>query len=289
LLVRLAKGWFASAAAIAVLLALAPTAVAHSTLTSTEPPRDRVVANSPKMVVLHFDETVETALGSITVYDGEGRRVDAGDVMRPSPKSVAVKIDRPLERGTYTVVWRVISADSDPIKGAWVFHVKEPGAQPAGVAAQVLKDTPFVVSVFYLAGRFLDFALLLACVGGTISLAIALRTASSRIRRRLLGVLAVLSGLLVVVALLGLGLQAAAAGGESLGDGFRWDSVESVATDTRFGHFSLARAALAAVLCSLALIARRGTRAGGDVAAGAGDGNGVRGGVDGGRFQRPPT
>jgi copper transport protein len=289
LLVRLAKGWFASAAAIAVLLALAPTAVAHSTLTSTEPPRDRVVANSPKMVVLHFDETVETALGSITVYDGEGRRVDAGDVMRPSPKSVAVKIDRPLERGTYTVVWRVISADSDPIKGAWVFHVKEPGAQPAGVAAQVLKDTPFVVSVFYLAGRFLDFALLLACVGGTISLAIALRTAPSRIRRRLLGVLAVLSGLLVVVALLGLGLQAAAAGGESLGDGFRWDSVESVATDTRFGHFSLARAALAAVLCALALIARRGTRAGGDVAAGAGDGNGVRGGVDGGRFQRPPT
>jgi copper transport protein len=289
LLVRLAKGWFASAAAIAVLLALAPTAVAHSTLVSTEPPRDRVIDNPPKMVLLHFDETVETALGSITVYDGEGRRVDAGDIMRPSPKTVEVKIDRPLERGTYTVVWRVISADSDPIKGAWVFHVKEPGAQPAGVAAEVLKDTPFVVSAFYLGGRFLDFALLLACVGGTISLAIALRTASSRIRRRLLGVLAVLSGLLVVVALLGLGLQAAAAGGESLGDGFRWDSVESVAADTRFGHFSLARAALAAVLCALALIARRGTRAGGDAAAGADDGKGVRGGVDGGRFQRPPS
>jgi copper transport protein len=205
LLVRLAKGWFASAAAIAVLLALAPTAVAHSTLTSTEPPRDRVLDQAPKMVLLHFDEAVETALGSVTVYDGEGRRVDAGKIMRPSPESVAVKVDRDLERGTYTVVWRVISADSDPIKGAWVFHVKKPGAQPAGIAAQVLKDTPFVVSAFYLGGRVLDFALLLACVGGTIALAIALRTAPGRIRRRLLGLLAVLAGLLVVVALVGLG------------------------------------------------------------------------------------
>jgi methionine-rich copper-binding protein CopC len=148
-----------------VLLVLAPVAVAHSTLVSTKPTRDRVVDHSPKVVALHFDEPVETALGSVTVYDGEGGRVDAGKIMRPSPKSVQVKMPSQLERGTYTVVWRVISADSDPIKGAWVFHVKKPGAQPAGIAAQVLKDTPFVVSVFYLGGRFLDFALLLACVG----------------------------------------------------------------------------------------------------------------------------
>jgi copper transport protein len=287
LLVRLAKGWFASAAAIAVLLALAPAAVAHSTLTSTEPPRDRVLDHPPKTVLLHFDEAVETALGSVTVYDGEGRRVDAGKIMRPSPKSVEVKIDRPLERGTYTVAWRVISADSDPIKGAWVFHVKKPGAQPAGIAAQVLKDTPLVVSAFYLGGRFLDFALLLACVGGTIALAIALRTAPGRIRRRLLGLLAVLAGLLVVVALIGLGLQGAAAGGETLGDGFRWESLTSVA-DTRFGHFSLARAALAAALWALALIARRSLRADGDSPAAGGADNGTAPrGRDSGRFQRP--
>ena len=137
LLVRLAKAWFASAAALAALFALAPAAMAHSTLISTEPARDRVVEHAPKMVVLHFDEPVETALGSITVYDGEGERVDAGKIMRPAPESVEVEIPRRLEQGTYTVAWRVISADSDPIKGAWVFHVEKPGAQPAGVAAQV--------------------------------------------------------------------------------------------------------------------------------------------------------
>jgi copper transport protein len=241
--------------ALVAALVLAPAASAHSTLLETEPPRDRVVEHSPKRVVLHFDEPVESALGSVTVYDGEGERVDAGKIMRPAPESVAVAIDGRLERGTYTVAWRVISADSDPINGAWVFHVEAPGAQPSGIAAQVLEDTPFVVSAFYLGGRFVDFSLLLACVGGVAALLIALRSAAEPLRRRLLGILAVLAGGLTVVALIGLGLQAAAAGGGSLADGFQWDAISSVA-DTRFGHFSLTRAGIAAALCVVALIAR---------------------------------
>jgi copper transport protein len=242
-------------AALIATLVLAPAAWGHSTLVSTEPARDRVVEHSPKRVLLRFDEPVETALGSIAVYDGQGDRVDAGEIMRPRPEQVAVAIDRRLQRGTYTVAWRVISADSDPINGAWVFHVEAPGAQPTGIAAQVLDDTPFVVSAFYLGGRFLDFALLLFCVGGAAALALALRQASQAVRRRLLGVLATAAAALTVIALIGLALQGAAAGGAGLGEGFRWDSVTSVA-DTRFGHFSLIRAGLAAALCVVALIAR---------------------------------
>jgi copper transport protein len=240
---------------LAATLTLAPAAWAHSTLLSTEPGRESIVEHSPERVVLHFDEPVETALGSIIVYDGEGERVDAGEIIRPAPKAVAVAIDGRLERGTYTVAWRVISDDSDPINGAWVFHVRAPGAQPAGVAAQVLEDTPFVTSAFYIGGRFLDFTLLLLCVGGVAALVLALRNASARVRRRLLGLLAAAAAALTVVALIGLGLQGAAAGGGDLGEGFRWDSVSSIA-DTRFGHFSLLRAGLAAALCVVALLAR---------------------------------
>jgi copper transport protein len=214
-----------------------------------------VVQHSPKRVVLRFDEPVETALGSITVYDGEGERVDAGKILRPTPESVAVAINRELERGTYTVAWRVISADSDPIKGAWVFHVEQPGTQPGGIAAQVLEDTPFITSVFYLGGRFLDFALMLACVGGVVALAFALRSASEAVRRRLLSVVAGLAAALTVVSLIELGLQGAAAEGTGLGEGFRWDAVSSV-IDTRFGEYALARAALAVGLCAVALVAR---------------------------------
>jgi copper transport protein len=242
--------------ALVVMLVLAPAAAAHSTLIETEPPRDRVVEHSPKRVVLHFDEPVETALGSITVYDGDGDRVDAGEIMRPAPESVAVEIDGRLERGTYTVAWRVISADSDPINGAWVFHVQEPGAQPAGVAAQVLEDTPFITSAFYLGGRFLDFTLLLACVGGTAALVFALGGAATSVRRRLLAIVAALAGALTVVSLVELALQGAAAAGAELSHGFQWDVVSSVA-GTRFGDFALARAAIAAALCVVALVARR--------------------------------
>jgi copper transport protein len=181
--------------------------------------------------------------------------VDAGEVRRPAPESVAVAIDGRLARGTYTVAWRVISADSDPIDGAWVFHVEAPGPQPSGVAAQVLEDTPFVTSAFYLGGRFLDFALLLACVGGTVALVYALRFAAEPVRRRLLALIAVLGAALAVVSLLELGLQGAAAAGSSLGHGFQWDVVSSV-IDTRFGRFALIRAGLAAALCATALVAR---------------------------------
>ena len=253
LLLRHAKK--AGLASLVLTLALAPAAWAHSTLVSTEPARDNVVEHSPERVLLRFDEPVETALGSLAVYDGNGERVDSDEIKRPSPKVVAVPIEDRLDRGTYTVAWRVISADSDPINGAWVFHVEAPGPQPSGVAAQVLEDTPFVVSALYLGGRFVDFTLLLFCVGGVAALALALRNASDRVRRRLLGILAAAAAGLTVIALVGLGLQGAAAGGAGLGEGFRWDSISSVA-DTRFGHFSLMRAGLAAALCVVALVAR---------------------------------
>jgi len=160
------------------------------------------------------------------------------------------------------VAWRVISADSDPINGAFVFHVGAPGPQPSGVAAQVLEDTPFAVSVAYLGGRFLDFTLLLLCCGGTAALAIALRGAAEPLRRRLLGAVALLACGLAAVALAGLPLQGAAAGGTGLGNALTVDVVTPVA-GTRFGHYSLARIGLAVALASLMLLARRrGGRAG---------------------------
>ena len=256
----LAKRCLSAAIVLVAVLALAPAAGAHSTLIATEPARDRVVDESPEHVLLRFDEPVETALGSIAVYDGDGNRVDAETITRPKPSEVRVAIDGELERGTYTVAWRVISADSDPINGAWVFHVKERGEQPAGVAAQVLEDTPFTTSVFYLGGRFLDFALLLACVGGVAALVFALRAAAAPVRRKLLAILAGLAATLAAVSLVELALQGAAAAGEDLAYGFQWDVISSV-SGTRFGDFALARAGLAAALCAVALIARHGLRA----------------------------
>src|ERR671918_333617 len=109
------RWWVALPVSVGVAVGVAPAAFAHATLLGTEPSNDAVVDESPDRVTLRFDEAVESALGAVRVYDGEGRQVDAGEIERPSSDRVAVSIDGTLRRGTYTVTWRVISADSDPI------------------------------------------------------------------------------------------------------------------------------------------------------------------------------
>jgi copper transport protein len=243
------------AACIAALV-FAPQAAAHAELEETRPSNDAVVEESPDQVLLRFSEAVESALGSVRVFDGNGEQVDSGQILRPRASEVAVAIGDQLPNGTYTVTWRVISADSDPIRGAFVFHVGAPGPQPSGIAAEVLEGTPAVVSVFYTGGRFFDFALLLLCAGGVAALVVALVSAEAALRRRLYGLVAVLAAALAIVATLGLVFQGAAAGGFGLAEAFRWDVVSSV-LETRFGKASLVRIILALSLVGIALALRR--------------------------------
>jgi copper transport protein len=261
LLVRPGRAFAAAFAVTLAALVAASPAQAHSTLIATEPARDATVEQSPDQVLLRFDEAVETAVGSLAVYDGEGTLVSSEEILRPSGPEVAVAIPEELERGTYTVAWRVISADSDPINGAWVFHVQAPGPQPSGVAGDVLEDTPFTVSAAYLSGRFFDFLMILLCVGGIIALAFTLGAASQLVRMRLLRALRVFGIVLAVVVLFGIVFQGAVAGGLSLREAFKWDVFSSVAFDTTYGNFSLVRIALGLAVAALAtVLLRRGGR-----------------------------
>lgn len=246
-----------TALAAAVALVAAPAARAHAVLLTSAPQAGAVLEDAPKAIVLYFNEPVETAFGAVRVYDGEANRVDSGEISQPESHQVAVAIDRPLARGTYTVTWRVVSADSHPVHGAFVFHVGSPGTNPGGIAAQVLEGgTPRSVSVVFAVVRFLDFALLLACAGGAAALATFLTATAPALRRRLLVVLAGVGGALVLVALVGIAVQGAAAGGFGLGESLTWD-VYSTVLDTRFGEIWLIQAAAAAWVAVAALVARR--------------------------------
>jgi copper transport protein len=246
--------------ALAVLvaaLAITPAAVGHAILLATNPGNDSVLDQGPSQVTLRFNEPVESAFGSLRVYDSQARRVDDGHVVRPDEKTVAVSIERRLPRGTCTVTWRVVSADAHPVSGAFVFHVEAPGANPAGIAAQVLEGgTPRTVSVTFTAVRFLDFAFLLLVLGGAAALAYPLRTASRSLRRALLAALAAAGLLLGLAAVAGIVLQGTAAGGLGLSEAARWDGVTAV-LETRFGKVWLVQAALAVAVALLALAARR--------------------------------
>ncbi len=243
-------------------LVVAPVGYAHANLTATTPANDAVLDSSPAQVTLRFSEPVETAFGSVRVFDGEARRVDDGRTIRPSPDEVAVGIDHELPQGTYTVAWRVVSADAHPIHGAFVFHVGKPGADAGGVAEEVLGDDADsrAVSWSFTVIRFLGFALILLAAGGGAALAVWVPTRDdvANLRRRLWLTLAGVSFALVPVTLAAIGLQGASAAGLGLDGAVRWSLVQDVA-DTRFGKVALARVVLAAALAAVALLAWRRT------------------------------
>jgi copper transport protein len=240
-----------------IALAVAQGASAHATLQQTEPGSDTVV-EAPTQVVLRFTEPVETGLGAVRVLDANGDEVETGSLTRPTESSVAVDLPATLPDGTYTVAWRVTSADSHPIHGAFVFHVGAPGENPTGVAAQVLAEdeTPRSISVAFTAVRFFSYALLLLAAGGTVALALTLGSAAPAVRRRLLGVLAGVSVGLALASLTGIVLQGAESAGVGIGAAVRGSVLEGV-LDTRFGQSWLARAGLAVGLAALALAYRR--------------------------------
>ncbi len=244
----------AIAVAVAALAAV-PSAYAHAILQQSTPSNNSVVRTSPSTVSLQFNEAVETAFGSIRVYDCGGGRVDSGKILRPSKSSVAVKIGRKLAQGTYTVTWRVISADSHPVAGAFVFNVKK--ANASGSCKQVFNaKTPGTVTALFKFMRGVDFALILLVVGGAVALMVVLRSAAAELRARLYRILAGLAFGLVFVGALCIVLQGAVAGGFGLSEAFRWSTVDSV-LQTRFGKAFLWQIGIAVVVGALALLASR--------------------------------
>jgi copper transport protein len=241
--------------ALAAAAVLAPAAFAHSVLIGTQPGNDVVVPQSPDQVVLEFNEPVDVSLGSLRVFDGQGQEVDQGEVSQPVATEVAVGLEPELTPGTYTVAWRVVSADSDPISGAFVFHVLERGVGAANVSIDALTGTSTSVDVLFTAGRFFGLAFLLMVVGGSAVLVVALPSAEWRIRRRLYGVVAALAGALAVVALVNILLQGATAGGLTLVDAISWSLFRSV-LETDYGEVLLIQSALAATLALTALALR---------------------------------
>jgi len=258
---RLAAARRALIASAVVLAALtgAPAASAHATLTESSPANGSVLRRTPPAVVLRFSESVETAFGSIRVYDCGGKRVDSAQITRPDGRSVSASIGAQLPRGSYTVTWRVTSADAHPVSGAFVFHVGS--ADESGTCEKVFgKGTPGSVDTLFKAARALNFALILLVVGGAAALALVLRSAAAGLRRRLYGILAGLGAALVVSAIVCIALQGAVAGGFGLGEAFRWNTFDAV-LETRFGKAFLFQLAFAAVAMLIAFAAGWTTKA----------------------------
>ena len=159
---------YVAALVLTVLVAVAPNASAHATVVSTSPGDGQVVATAPGAVSVRFDEPVQMQFGALRVFSPSGARVDEGAPTHPAGHSdtVEVALTSNLSRGTYTVAWHVISADSHPVSGAFTFSVG------ASSATSVSQDTlnaagSKTVGVLYGIARGVAFGGFALVVGAT--------------------------------------------------------------------------------------------------------------------------
>ncbi|HEX4246622.1 MAG TPA: copper resistance protein CopC [Pseudonocardia sp.] len=131
---RVAVGLLLTAAG---LLAGAGTASAHAVLLSTDPARDTVLPARPAQVRLTFGESVQLPPNALRVFDPDGVEVDDGHPEHPGvgDSTVGIGLRPGTAQGSYTVAWRVISADTHPVSGAFTFSVGHPSATNAATEA----------------------------------------------------------------------------------------------------------------------------------------------------------
>ena len=264
----------AAAMAVAVLLALPATGWAHAQLEGTSPGRDALVATQPKLVTFDFSEPVTGGQGSVRVYDGQGRRVDAGDALHPGddPKAFGVGLKPGLPYGTYTATYRVVSADGHIVTGGFSFSIGSRGGRTGATVGALLagQKTGAVTSSAFVVVRAVQYGAI-AVGAGTFAFLLLVwlpallglrgtgrewNGASAAGLRRLRLLIAVAAATGATSALLGVILEAAEAAGVSF-----WDALDGTilgdVLDTRFGTVWVVAAGLWVVVELAAALLRR--------------------------------
>ncbi|MER7838383.1 copper resistance protein CopC [Streptomyces sp. NPDC096040] len=146
------------------LLAGAGPASAHAALLGSDPSQGVVVPKAPDQVSLTFSENVSMNSNSIRVLDPQGKRVDLAKPNNLTGTTYGVQLKSGLGKGTYTVAWQVVSADSHPVAGAYTFSVGAPSKTVASVGEQDAGGG--VVGWLYGFGRYMSYAGYIVLVGG---------------------------------------------------------------------------------------------------------------------------
>ena len=112
-------------ALLAGLLGPVSPAGAHASLVRSTPAHRAMLGQMPERVQLWFNERLEPAYSTVSVWNEAGAQVDARDVAvgpdDPRRLSVAVEV---RQAGLYTVKYRVLSVDGHLVEGTFPFEVR---------------------------------------------------------------------------------------------------------------------------------------------------------------------
>ncbi|MFE9020078.1 copper resistance CopC/CopD family protein [Streptomyces sp. NPDC007808] len=157
-----------------VLLLLGGTgpASAHAALRGTDPGDGSVLKSAPRHLTLTFTESVGLLEDSFRVLDPDGRRLRTGEPQHGPGGGDTARVSLPakLDRGTYTVAWRVVSADSHPVSGAFTFSVGERSLTTAAVDTGPAED-PATKSLYNIA-RYLAYLAATLLIGTATFMAV---------------------------------------------------------------------------------------------------------------------
>ncbi|MFD5266923.1 copper resistance CopC/CopD family protein [Streptomyces sp. NPDC058335] len=148
-----------------LLLGAAGQASAHAALRGADPADGAVLKTAPRSITLTFTESVGLIDDTFRVFDPGNGRVETGEAQHVDGRSDTARVTLPanLGTGTFTVAWRVVSADSHPIAGAFTFSIGAPSPTLATVPSGPVED-PAVAGLHKL-GRYLAYGAAALLVG----------------------------------------------------------------------------------------------------------------------------
>ncbi|WP_433346913.1 copper resistance CopC/CopD family protein [Microtetraspora malaysiensis] len=145
-------------------------AYAHAYLLETSPVDGEVLASPPAEVRLRFNEAVSFNQRSIQLLDVTAKKLAIGVPGHVDGKANTARVSLPtdLAEGTYVLAWRVTSADSHVVSGAFSFSI----GHPSSLAAPVEQDADPAVPVVDAVGRGLAFLGVALALGGALFVAV---------------------------------------------------------------------------------------------------------------------
>jgi copper transport protein len=225
----------------------ATPALAHATVVGSDPAESSRLQAAPAKVTMTFSEDVTLGAGYLKVVDTKSNIVSA-DNAKVEGRNVTVALKSGLGDGSYIVSYRVTSADSHPIGGAYAFVVGD-GPLIAATGSVVGGGTNGVISKIFDVARFVGF-LGIVLLGGLVFVVLCWPAGRTDPRARRLiwyGWWATVAG-----AVLGLILQGPYAAGTGLLDLLNTSLLKTTLGST-YGRMLCARLILLGVLAVLAV------------------------------------
>ena len=98
---------------------------AHAVLDHGEPSAGSTISTPPQQLRLSFSERVELAFSRIELWTAEGQPITtSAATIDPGNNAQLVLQVPPLAPGRYKVTWHVVTADTHPTQGDYVFEIK---------------------------------------------------------------------------------------------------------------------------------------------------------------------